>query len=136
MKILVAALAVIFVGSPASAQSVDVGNANWSKLPAVTAKPSRIDTAQLATAVETILSTKQCTLRDQSSRHFDISVPYAVQFDPQGKVSRILVGSMDCTPLEQLVGYVVLARSDAGDYTAGNAGPDRWYASAVNINLR
>lgn len=137
MKTCLAAIALVLAGGTASAQSVEVGTARWDRLPALRAKPSRLDHAALATTVETILSSKQCRFDRQSPRRFDISVPYAVQFDDGGKVSRVLVAQMNCAPLETLVGYAVLAQADAGDFEPGpGGGSGRWYAGSINFNLQ
>ncbi|HWK37080.1 hypothetical protein [Sphingomonas sp.] len=136
MKAYLAAIALVLAGGTASAQSVEVGTARWDRFPALQAKPSRLDHAALATTVEALLKNKQCTFAHQSARRFDISVPYAVQFDDGGKVSRVLVANMGCTPLETLVGHAVLAQADAGDFLPGSGGAGRWYAGSLNFNLQ
>ena len=136
MRTWLAALAAMLISSTATAQSVEVGTARWDSFPTLRSKPSRLDDETLMTTVETILRTKQCQFKDQSARRFDISVPYAVQFYGTGKVTRVLVGRMDCNPLEQLVGYAVLAQADAGDLLPELDGKARWYSASMNFNLQ
>lgn len=136
MRIAVAAIALMLAVSPAHAQSVDVGKMNWSKLPALKEKPSRLDYAQLVERVETVLSTEKCQIEGASPRRFDITVPYAVLVEPGGKASRIVVSQMNCTGIERLVGEAVLARSDVGDFLPTGEARPRWYVSALNFTLR
>jgi hypothetical protein len=136
MRTVVAALALVFAVAPTHAQDVDVGKVNWSKFPALKEKPSRLDYAQLAERVSTVLSSGQCQIKGASPRRFDITVPYAVLVEPNGKAARVVVSEMNCTGLETMVGEAVLARSDAGDFLPTGEGKARWYVSAVNFTLR
>ncbi len=136
MKRLTILAAAVLLSGAASAQTIDVGSARWSSLPLVKAKPSRVDDAALAGTVEEILRSGECKLRGQSSRSFDINVPYAVMLDPSGKAVRVLVSDLQCRPIEVLAGHVVVARSDAGDYLPTGEAKPRWYASAINFNLK
>jgi hypothetical protein len=136
MRTAVAAIALMFAGSPAYAQSVEVGKVNWSKLPALKERPSRLDYAQLTERVGTVLSTGKCAIKGASPKRFDITVPYAVLIEPNGTASRIVVSDMRCTGIETLVGEAVLARSDAGDFLPTGEAKARWYVSALNFNLR
>lgn len=136
MKIAITAIALTLAASPVQAQNVDVGKVNWSKLPALKEKPSRLDYAQLADRVEKVLSTENCQIKGASPQRFDITVPYAVLVEPNGKASRIVVAQMNCAGIETLVGEAVLARSDVGDFLPTGEAKARWYVSALNFTLR
>jgi hypothetical protein len=136
MRATFGAISLILAAAPALAQNVDVGQINWSKLPALKEKPSRLDYADLALRVETLLQTGDCNIRGQSPKRFDITVPYAVLVEPSGKVSRVVVSKMNCAGIEMLVGHAVLARADVGDYLPTGETKPRWYASALNFTLR
>jgi hypothetical protein len=75
-------------------------------------------------------------IKGASPRRFDITVPYAVLIEPNGKVSRIVVSQTNCTGVETLAGETVLARSDAGDFLPTGEAKARWYVSALNFTLR
>lgn len=136
MRMISVAISLAFAASPALAQDVDVGLVNWSKLPALKEKASRLDYADLALRVETLLQTGDCNIPRQSPKRFDITVPYAVLVEPNGKIARVVVSRMNCTGIEMLVGQAVLARADAGDFLPTGEAKPRWYASALNFNLR
>jgi len=135
MRAAVAAMALLFMGAPAAAQDVEIGRVNWSKFPALKEKPSRLDYADLVLRVEAILRSRTCSIRGQSARKFDITVPYAVLVEPDGRASRVVVAEQGCHPLEALVGDTVLARSAAGDFLPTGEASARWYVSALNLTL-
>lgn len=136
MRMMSVAISLVLAATPAAAQDVDVGQISWSKLPALKEKTSRLDYADLALRVQTLLETGDCNIPRQSPRRFDITVPYAVLVEPSGRIARVVVSKMNCTGIEMLVGQAVLARADAGDYLPTGEAASRWYASALNFNLR
>jgi hypothetical protein len=115
--------------------AIDVGTANWESFPELKAKPRVLTNARTARAVERILGSGQCKIKGQSMRRFDITIPYAVLVEPNGKASRVLVSDIGCAPLEQLVGEIAFGRSDLGDFEPTGEAQGRWYSSTVNFNL-
>jgi hypothetical protein len=133
-KFLLAAL--VAVSAPAAGQTVEVGRANWSKLPKLEIGDRMFNYEPLVTEVERMLREKQCDLPGQSARRFDITVPYAVLIEPNGQISRVLVSEMDCKPLETLVGETAIVLAQSARPTPSGAQKARWYASEVNFNLQ
>ena len=133
-KILMTAV-LIGMSVPAAAQTVEVGRANWTKLPQLETGDRMLDYAPLAAEVERMLKEKQCALPGQSARRFDITIPYAVLVEPNGQISRVLVSDMQCKPLEALVGETAIALAQGAQPRPG-AQKARWYASEVNFNLQ
>lgn len=136
MKRLLAVAALAVLASPAAAQTVDVGRANWKALPPLNADHNVLPMETLVTAVEDILKTKQCKLTGQSHHRFDITVPYAVLLEPNGTTNRVIVGEMNCPPLETLVGRVALERAQLGHYQPTGLSRARWHADTINFNLQ
>jgi hypothetical protein len=128
------ALAFALASAPAFGQQVDVGSAKWDKLPALQTRAGHIPYETLVNGVEEILKTGQCQLPGQSARFFDITVPFAVLVEPNGKASRVLVADMQCRPLEELIGSLAQRRSERGDFIATGQ-KARWYASRVSLTL-
>jgi hypothetical protein len=121
--------------APAAAQEIEVGRANWGKLPALELAGPQLAHADLVTFVERLLVNKHCSFKGNTARRFDITVPYAVLLEPSGKVSRVLVAETNCAPLETMVGKTAIALADAGAIKSAPAGEARWYASEVNFAL-
>jgi len=136
MKFLIAFSALCFAAAPPTAQTVEVGKVNWDRFPQIRPRPTGINLTEVVGQVETILRTNRCQIEGQTYKRFDFTVPYAVLLDPAGKVSRVVVSSMNCAPIEELVGHVVLAHSDAGDFKPpqGNT-TARWYSSSMEFAL-
>jgi hypothetical protein len=135
MKTAIAAIALMFAAAPAFAQTVEVGSANWENLPPIQSKPSRLNQAEMVAQIEAMLRKRECVIPNQSMYSFDLLVPYAVQLNPQGKVERVLVGQMDCKPLEQLVGVAVLAKSDMGEFLPTGENKPRWYGGTLGFAM-
>ena len=125
----------LFFGKLSEGAPVEVGSANWAKMPALAVAPGRLPYSQFVDEVEEILLHKQCTLDGQSSKKFDIEVPFAVQLAPDGKANRIVVGDIGCRPIESLVGVIALARSDRGDFRKAADASPRWFGSKINFTL-
>lgn len=115
--------------------TLEVGKADWDAMPALIKVERRLPYEDMAGFVEQILADKQCKLKGQSARRFDITVPYAVLLEPDGKARRVVVADMGCMPLETLVGNMVADMAETGDFRPSPAKEARWYSSQLNINL-
>lgn len=120
---------------PSQSQRVEVGKANWSRLPALKSKEARLPYSQLVSMVEEMLRKGECSLPGQSPRSFDIVVPFAVQLGADGQASRILVSEMNCAPLEALVGSTALAQARRGDFKPSAESKPGWYSGKINFTL-
>jgi hypothetical protein len=125
--------------SPAGAQKpglrIDVGTANWASFPPLKAKPRELNNSNSVKAVERMFASGQCKIPGQTMWKFDITIPFAVMVEPDGKVSRVLVSDMGCAPLERMVGELAYVRSMLGDFQPTGEAKGRWYSSSVNFNL-
>ena len=130
--------ALLFAGTqtpaPASELQVDVGRADWAKLPPLKAVARAMPTPEMVEKVENILRVGDCRIRGQSPAHFDITVPYAVQVNPDGTASHVVVADMGCPSLESYVGLIVLQLARNGDFRASGGRQKLWYGSSLNFN--
>jgi hypothetical protein len=120
---------------PSKTQRVEVGKANWAKLPQLKSKEAHLPYSQLVAMVEEMLRKGACSLPGQTPRSFDIEVPFAVQLGPDGEASRILVSDMNCDPLEALVGSTALAQAKRGDFKPSGESKPGWYSGKINFTL-
>jgi hypothetical protein len=121
--------------APAEIQ-VDVGKGNFASLPPLQAVDRRLPSPGMVERVEKMLSAGTCSLPGQSAAQFDITVPYAVQVQPDGSASRVIVSEVGCPALESYVGLLVLERARQGDFAPSKAAQTRWYGDDINFNLR
>lgn len=136
MKKMFALLAAASLAAPAAAQTIEVGNANWSSFPKLQKSPRPLSYETMVGNVEEMLAKRTCQIEGQRARRFDITVPYAVFLQPDGKASRVVVADMGCEPLETMVGNLVADLSRLGDFKDSAGDKGRWYASALNFTLR
>ncbi|HYJ30267.1 MAG TPA: hypothetical protein VEW25_08005 [Allosphingosinicella sp.] len=114
---------------------IDVGHAQWASFPDLRPAPRNLPTGAMLTRVESILKDDECEMRGQSHRRFDITVPWLVQVEPDGRLSRLVVADMGCRPLEVYVATLVVALAQRGDIRPATSAEPRIYASEFNFNL-
>ena len=111
--------------------SVEVGRFDADSFPDLIKMERRLPHGEMTRRVHEMLADGKCRIEGQSDRRFDITVPYAVLMDEEGEVQRVVVKEVGCVPLESLVGQIVLAQSDRGDFQVKHEAGERWYASDV-----
>ena len=115
---------------------VDVGRANWTSLPPLKAVERVMPSPEMVDRVETMLESGTCSISGQSAKKFDITIPYAVLVEPDGKARRVVVAETGCAELETYVGVIVSAMARAGDFRPTQEAKARWFASELNFNLQ
>jgi hypothetical protein len=128
--------AALLAGAPAPELQVDVGHADWTALPPLRGVRRGFPTADMVDKVEKMLGKPDCRIPGQSRLRFDIDVPYAVQVNPDGSASHVIVSEMGCPALESYVGLIVLELARQGDFRASGGSKTQWYASSINFNLQ
>jgi hypothetical protein len=128
--------AALLMGAQTPELQVDVGHVNSQALPQLKAVQRAMPTPDMVNRVAAMIGSDGCAIRGQTRMHFDIDVPYAVQVNPDGTASHVVVGEMGCPALESYVGLLVLELARQGDFRASSARQPRWYASSLNFNLQ
>ncbi|HEX8225510.1 MAG TPA: hypothetical protein VF605_16980 [Allosphingosinicella sp.] len=128
--------AAMLLGPAAGPIQVDVGRADWGKMPPLKAVRRALPTPAMVGRVEEMLASGQCTLPRQRADKFDITIPYAVQVDPDGRARRVVVAEAGCPVLETYAGGLILAMAARGDFKPTGEAKARWFASALNFNLK
>jgi hypothetical protein len=136
MKLALLALSLLAsTPGPTADIQIDVGNTNWAEYPALQPPPRHLPTGAMLQRVETLLRERECVIQGQTYRRFDITVPWIVQVEPNGQVSRLVVADMGCRPLEVYVATLVVALANRGDIRPTAGSETRWYGSEFNFNL-
>src|SRR3954466_9049788 len=98
---MILSLVTMFLAGAAPAEiQVDVGQIKLASLPAAVRTERRLPTAEMVAKVEEILGPGGGQLPGQSAHKFDIDIPYAALVEPDGNVSRVVVGELGCSELE------------------------------------
>ena len=117
----------------ANAQSVDVGEGDWSSVPLI-APRGHVGIASAAIdRLHTLASLTSCKVQGFEAKRIDLTVPFVMQFTPQGAVDRIVLRDLKCPALETALGTVVLEMAKAGEYRPTGQNPQRWYRSELSF---
>jgi hypothetical protein len=139
MKLALIALAA-FLSTPtptpvADDIRIDVGRANWSEFPQLVPEPRGLPMGEMLVRMERMLRDRECVLAGQRHTRFDVTVPWLVQVEPDGRLSRVVIADMGCRALEIYVADLIINLAARGDIRPPAAPEQRVYASDFNFNL-
>jgi hypothetical protein len=133
---LVALAAMLSTPTPVAADvQIDIGRADWTHFPQLHPEPRDLPLGEMLVRMERILRNRECTLPGQTVRRFDVTVPWLIQVEPDGRVSRVVIADVGCRPLETYVADLIVNLAHRGDIRAPAAPEQRVYASDFNFNL-
>ncbi len=139
MSILVALLLLLLQppgGSPPRVNvDVDVGMFEPEDFPEMVRLERYMPHGEMVTRVERMIADGRCTLTGATARRFNIVVPFALLMEPDGTPNSVVVKESGCADLETLVGQIVLAQLERGDFVPSHEEGDRWYVSEVAFAL-
>ena len=136
MKHLLIAATAMIMASSAQAQIVQVGQGDWSSVPAIQARGQlRLGDTMLA-RLHDLGAQQVCNVRGLSRRLVDLTVPFVIRFTPQGEVEQIVVRNTGCPQLESIVAGAVLQMARAGEYRPTGENLERWYRSELSFVSR
>jgi hypothetical protein len=114
---------------------VNVGRFDASEFPELIRLERRMPEAEMVTRVEAMLSDGRCTIDGAHDRRFNIVVPFAILMDADGTPDTVVVHEAGCTALETLVGQIVLAQLERGDFRPQHQEGERWYVSEMGFAM-
>jgi len=128
-------LSMLLAAGPAAADvKVEIGRGKFDALPQLTLERP-LPTSDMVARVERILASGKCRNLGVKPTAFDITVPYAIQLNPDGTTSHVIVGDRGCPEIETLVGQAVVQLVGMGDYKGKGASTTRWYGGEINFTL-
>ncbi len=114
---------------------VDVGVFEPEDFPEVVRLERYLPHGEMVARVERMVADGRCTLAGVTARRFNIVVPYAILMEPDGTPNSVVVRESGCADLETLVGQIILAQLERGDYVPSHAEGEQWYVSEVAFAL-
>lgn len=114
---------------------IEIGRTDWMQFPLLEPSPRNLPMGAMLDEVEKLLRERECTMRGQNYRDFDITVPWAVQVEADGRFTHLLIADVGCRPLETFVADMVMTLANRGDIRPARASEARWYGSEFNFNL-
>ena len=110
---------------------VDVGLFEPEDFPEMVRLERYMPHGDMVARVERMIADGRCTIAGATESRFNIVVPYAILMEPDGTPNSVVVRESGCAVLETLVGQIVLAQLERGDYVPSHEEGDRWYVSEV-----
>ena len=114
--------------------AIDGGRPDRNAFPEARLSTSELPVGAMVGRVERMLRERECELPGQRPARFDVTVPWLVQLEANGQVSRLVVADMGCRPLEVYVASLVVDLARQGRLS-GEEGRPGWYGSNFNFTL-
>ena len=133
MKRLVA-IALLLGSVQASAATVEVATGDWSALPLLKHRAFESISSRAVARIHEVVATGECDLPGQSKRRLDMTIPFAAQFSPDGTLNRIIMPKMNCAPIENIMGRVLLDLVESGEYAPTGENVNGWYRSEISFS--
>jgi hypothetical protein len=128
------ALPLLFATIAATAPKVEAVTGDWSKLPALESRGYDHLNSNVMQRLWELASEKKCTIPGYSLRKLDLRLSFAVQYNADGSLGRLLVPAMNCPEAEGVIAGAIIEMMQGGDYRRTTApNPDGWYQGALTF---
>ena len=128
-------LLAVMSSQPADVGSqVSVAGGDWSNIPLVKRSGTLRISDDLISKIESA-AFGECAKPGQSKTRLDMTIPFLVQFTPEGGVERVVIMRLDCPTIEQTAGGAVLQLARAGEYRPTGENVEGWYRGEIKISL-
>ena len=128
------ALGLLLGSVAASAQTVSVANGKWAYLPELERAGHADITPNAVIRIHQIVSKGDCSIPGQSRKRLNMTVPFAVQYAPDGTAQQILVQRLGCAEVEGILGGQVLELVKGREFRPTGANADGWYRGELNFS--
>lgn len=125
---------LVYLFAATASPSLNVGTMPWATFPSIPISEGRFDGWGGRQGLLDILSKKQCNLPGVTRDNFNnLEVWYAMEVAPDGTVSRIVIESKNCRPLESLVGAMVMQLIKTNKIKAPSGEDAKWFGSRIRF---
>jgi hypothetical protein len=132
-RLLALPLLLATIAATAPAPKVEAVTGDWSSLPALQSRGYDHLHSNVMQRLWELATAKQCKIPGYSLRKLDLRLSFAVQYNPDGSVARLLVPSMACPEAEGVIAGAILEMVQGGDYRRTVTSPDGWYQGALTF---
>ena len=119
----------------AAAVSVETANGDWSKLPQLSQRGYDHLSEKMQAKLYEIADSKQCPSFVLKYDRLDLRVSFAVQYGPDGSLTRIVMPKLDCPEAESVLGGTLLEMIQAGDYAPTGKSRNGWYQGGLGFSF-
>ena len=119
----------------AAAVSIETANGHWSKLPQLSQRAYDHVREKMQAKLYEIAGSKQCPSFMLKYDRLDMRVSFAVQYAPDGSLTRIVMPKLDCPEAESVLGGTLLEMIQAGDYAPTGKSLNGWYQGGLGFSF-
>ena len=106
---------------------VETATGNWNDLPRLESRGyTHLDSNAMQRIWE-IAKARQCKIPGYVTGKLDMRLNFAVQYSPDGKLSRVVLPPLDCPEAEGIIAGAVIAMVQGGDFKRKGESPEGWY---------
>ena len=106
---------------------VETATGNWNELPRLESRGyTHLDSNAMQRVWE-IAKERKCKIPGYVTGKLDMRLNFAVQYDPGGKLSRVILPPLDCPEAEGIIAGAVIAMVQGGDFLRKGESPEGWY---------
>lgn len=106
---------------------VETATGQWDSLPRLESRGyDHLDSNAMQRIWE-IAKARQCRIPGYVTGKLDLRVNFAVQYDPSGALSRVILPPLDCPEAEGIIAGAVIAMVRGGDFRRKGESPEGWY---------
>jgi hypothetical protein len=134
MKAMIAAFLVATAAVPATAQSLQSAEGDWSSVPRLKFSDVQLLGVDTIVHLQKLVTSGQCQLPGVSRRKVDMTVPFLVRFAPSGKVQDVVVRKLGCPRAESILASAILELVKAGTFKGTGENMTGWYQSELSFS--
>lgn len=127
------AAALLFAAAPAAAQTIETASGDWRNIPEMRAQAGAAVDADAVQAISEMVDRGECTIPGQRRGNLDMTVPFLVQFDPQGAIQRLVIHPLGCARAEGLLAGAVLRLVQDGSFAPIGGRREGWFRGQVGF---
>ena len=133
-RLLLMSLAMFSV--PAGAQTLLSAAGDWSNVPEIRARGIYRMDGKAVEKIEEVAKSGECSVPGLGPRRIDLTVPFMIEFTPQGDIQTVVVRKLGCGSLESVMGSLVLQLARAGEYRPTGENQLGWYRSELSFTVQ
>jgi hypothetical protein len=131
-------LSLLLAGAsiPANATvTVEAASGDWSKLPKLSQRGYEHLNEKMQAKLYEIADSRHCPAFALNQGRLDLNVSFAVQYAPDGSLTKLVLPKLDCAEAEGVLGGALLEMLQSGDYASTGKSEGGWYQGALGFSF-
>ncbi|HWJ39066.1 MAG TPA: hypothetical protein VNR86_09950, partial [Sphingomicrobium sp.] len=135
LKLGTFALLLAGISTSAAAVTVETATGDWSKLPQLSQRGYNNLNEKMQAKLYEIAQSKECPSFGLKQDRLDFSITFAVQYAPDGSLSRLIFPTLACAHAESVIGGTLVEMLQAGDYAPTVKSAAGWYKGGLGFSF-